>query len=370
MFTPAHTVASLAERLETVRTVFFLAGQSFLGSIFLPRTTASFAAKYPQAELVMVTMGETSVPPGFSRVITHRDFLSHTYSDAIGINCAAAPSTWLAVTHECTSTQCVSCDLTELMFLLDVPLVYEHGRDMQRKSHDARDGFRELRERFADDFSRQVLDAVLAFRATANRGQLLEVLSPPEEEYFSFYRSTGHPIPVGREEHYVDVGAYDGDTVHKFLGACRGNYSSIHAFEPDPVNFERLRSRYSDVQPAVRLHQCVVSDQSGPMRFNADATMGSRVSGTGSHDVAAVRLDDAVPEVSILKMDVEGHEPHVIRGASNLIARCRPRMAITCYHHALDLLSIVAEIDRILPDSELRLRHYSLFTYDTILYVC
>jgi len=363
-----HTIDALADRLETARTVFFLAGQSYLGNLFLPRVTRALAERYPNAERVIVTAANTNTPPGFNRVITQQDFFSHTCTDTIGINCSSAPATWLAVEREINTTNCVSCDLTELMFLLDVPFVYEHGREMRQRSREARDGFGMLRERFADDFSRQVLDAILAYRETAHRGHLLDVLSPPEEEYFSFYRSAVHPNPVGREEHYVDVGAYDGDTVHKFLGACRGHYASIHAFEPDPVNFEKLRLRYALGHQSLHLHQSVVSDQSGPLRFNAEATMGSRVSGTGSHDVTGVRLDDVVPQMSILKMDVEGHEPHVVRGASGLIARCRPRMAITCYHHALDLLSIVAEIDRILPDAELRLRHYSLFTYDTILY--
>jgi len=364
-----HTIDALAVRLETARTVFFLAGQSYLGNLFLPRVTYALAERYSNAELVIVTSGNISISPGFNRVITQQDFLSHTCTDAIGINCSAAPATWLAVERECNTTNCVSFDLTELMFLLDVPFVYEHGREMRQKSHEARDRFGMLRERFADDFSRQVLDAILAYRETAHRGQLLDVLCPPEEEYFSFFRSTGHPITVGREEHYVDVGAYDGDTVHKFLGACRGQYASIHAFEPDPVNFEKLRSRYPHVHQGLHLHQSIVSDQSGPLRFNAEATMGSRVSGTGSYDVTGVRLDDVVPQMSILKMDVEGHEPHVVRGASGLIARCRPRMAITCYHHALDLLDIVTEVDRVLPDASLSLRHYSLFTYDTILYV-
>jgi hypothetical protein len=182
-----HTSDALADRLETARTVFFLAGQSYLGNLFLPRVTRALAERYPNAERVIVTAANTNTPPGFNRVITQQDFFSHTCTDTIGINCSSAPATWLAVEREINTTNCVSCDLTELMFLLDVPFVYEHGREMRQRSREARDRFGMLRERFADDFSRQVLDAILAYRETAHRGHLLDVLSPPEEEYFSFY---------------------------------------------------------------------------------------------------------------------------------------------------------------------------------------
>lgn len=47
-----------------------------------------------------------------------------------------------------------------------------------------------------------------------------------------------------------------------------------------------------------------------------------------------------------------------------LIRLYRPRMAITCYHHAPNLLDIVADLDPILPDSKLRLHHYLFYFCD------
>lgn len=89
----------------------------------------------------------------------------------------------------------------------------------------------------------------------------------------------------------------------------------------------------------------------------------------GNVQVPCVRLDDVLDKVTLLKMDVEGHEANVLRGATKLIRKYRPRMAITCYHHALDILEIISAIDHIAPSATLRLRHYSMFFYDTILYV-
>jgi hypothetical protein len=48
-------------------------------------------------------------------------------------------------------------------------------------------------------------------------------------------------------------------------------------------------------------------------------------------DVEVVTLDKAIPttvDVGMLKVDVEGHEIHVLRGAEQLISRCRPKMVL------------------------------------------
>ena len=45
---------------------------------------------------------------------------------------------------------------------------------------------------------------------------------------------------------YVDCGAYDGDTVEKFIDWSGGNYSKIFAVEADPVNFAALEKFISE----------------------------------------------------------------------------------------------------------------------------
>jgi hypothetical protein len=73
-------------------------------------------------------------------------------------------------------------------------------------------------------------------------------------------------------------------------------------------------------------------------------------------------------EVTFIKMDLEGFETRALNGAANLIDICRPRMAITGYHYADDLLDIAHTIGHLAPDYALRLRHHSNYYYDSILY--
>ncbi|HHX6733588.1 TPA: FkbM family methyltransferase, partial [Pseudomonas aeruginosa] len=228
--------------------------------------------------------------------------------------------------------------------------------------------FVSLRERLADERSRKTLEAIMRLRLDGNRAALLDVLCPGEQEYFSLYRGPEHPIVLRSDEHYVDIGAYDGDTVKKFMLAARHEYASIHAFEPDPANYRLMHASLAG-SVGLHLHNQAVSDTGGHLAFAAHGTMGSRVEIDGTVQVPCVRLDDVLDVMTLLKMDVEGHEARVLRGAARLIDECRPRMAITCYHHVQDLLDIVAAIDGIAAGARLRLRHYSLYFYDTILYV-
>lgn len=43
-------------------------------------------------------------------------------------------------------------------------------------------------------------------------------------------------------ERYVDLGAYNGDTLREFLALTDGHYEHMDAVEPDPKNFKKLRA--------------------------------------------------------------------------------------------------------------------------------
>ncbi|MCW0391669.1 MULTISPECIES: FkbM family methyltransferase [Xanthomonas] len=351
----------------------FLAPSSSIGSLFAARAAALLAERAPGTRIVALDdlLHERRIAnAGFDDVRPTSAFLRDP--DLAGlptINCAYMPASWLHFDQLQRLSHGRGIDLPQLMYALEMPLVYQTGRVTREQTlaHAAR--FEALRTRFADGLSVRTLDAVLRMRMDGDRRPLLDVLCPVEQEYYSVYSAVEHPLRIGADEHYVDIGAYRGDTVKKFRAAARHDYAAIHAFEPDPANFAALQHGLGEDGGRTTLYNAAVADVAGTMAFDAQGTMGSRLDGHGDARVDCVRLDDLVEHVSVLKMDVEGAEAKVLRGATELIRRCRPRMAITGYHHALDLLDIVAELDRILPDARLRLRQYSLYFYDTVLYV-
>ncbi|MCI2260682.1 FkbM family methyltransferase [Xanthomonas indica] len=351
----------------------FLAPSSYLGNVFAAAAAAALRARAPGIQIVAVddVLDAQGTPvAGFDTVLPTAALRRDSQLAKLpAINCGYSIPTWLHFAQLVQQVGGRHVDLPELMYALDMTLIYQTGPTTRAQTLAHAQRFDAVRARLADALSVGTLDAVLQMALNGDRQPLLEVLCPGEQEYFSMFAGNPHPIRIGADEHYVDIGAYDGDTVRKFRIAARNRYAAIHAFEPDPTNYAVLQQGLAEDGGRTTLYNAAVADSAGTLAFDAQGTMGSRLDGNGAAHVDCLRLDDVVERATLLKMDVEGAEPLVLRGATELIRRCRPRLAITCYHHALDLLDIVAELDRILPGARLRLRKYSLYFYDTVLYV-
>src|SRR5687767_8690487 len=110
-----------------------------------------------------------------------------------------------------------------------------------------------------------------------------------------------------RQGVYVDVGASIG--THSVYFAMLCNAERVYAFEPLRHNFERLTTNVALNQLAgrVTLLKLAASDRVGEMRLTL---------GRFSEVVPVDRLDNLVREaVAVIKIDVEGMEPEVLRGA-------------------------------------------------------
>ena len=62
------------------------------------------------------------------------------------------------------------------------------------------------------------------------------------------------------------------------------------------------------------------------------------------------RLKPASKGIDFLKMDIEGAEVKALMGAKNLIAKFKPKMAISVYHNSSDLKLIPDLITKIVPE--------------------
>jgi FkbM family methyltransferase len=118
--------------------------------------------------------------------------------------------------------------------------------------------------------------------------------------------------------------------------------STIYAFEPHPATFARLSARLAGT--GIRVLPQALSDQAGTTQlFDFAAEDGSTQaslsraaveifdSGVVGHDVASTTLDDVllaeqVAEVAFLKIDTEGLDLKVLRGAARAIREKRIRL--------------------------------------------
>lgn len=138
----------------------------------------------------------------------------------------------------------------------------------------------------------------------------------------------------------------DGD-VFADVGANIGGYSifaasygaDVYAFEPVPSTFELLK-RNIEANPgfAEKIHPImkVISDSVGMVTFTIDSDTTNKVvsedniviNGSNVEKIPSVTLDSIMEKVNILKIDVEGHEKSVLKGAERILSSKDLRLII------------------------------------------
>jgi len=128
----------------------------------------------------------------------------------------------------------------------------------------------------------------------------------------------------------VDVGANVGFyTLH--FARCVGKNGTVHAFEPDPLNFVKLHEnvKLNDFEAQIILHDCAITNKTGTATFyqskRSHSGWGSLVEfkdiAVAQVDVHATTLDDflaskCIGNVDLLKVDVEAGEFELLEGAA------------------------------------------------------
>ena len=132
----------------------------------------------------------------------------------------------------------------------------------------------------------------------------------------------------------IDVGANEGVYTHAF--ASTG--ALVEAFEPHPGSLDVLRA-YARRHDNVRVHGVALGDRAHTATLHVPAIEGRAVSGRASLEAVAteavrypveVRTLDSFNfhDVAVIKIDVEGRELDVVRGARETVTRCRPLLLL------------------------------------------
>lgn len=145
---------------------------------------------------------------------------------------------------------------------------------------------------------------------------------------------------VGPGGTFVDVGANVGLTSLSVAARLAGTGVRIHAFEPSEANARAFRSnldRNAALAAAVRLTAVAVGAEAGELALRFGGESGHHhltTDGNGDALVPVVSLGDYAAEhdlhsIDCLKVDVEGWEVEVLRGAEPLLREHRIR-AVVC----------------------------------------
>lgn len=357
-------------RIDAASAVYLLAPTSFLGQAFASAIAQQLLVSGKTVFLVDDTLSATpSLIPGCTVIGSAQLVRKKTTSTSIAINMANTIFTHGFFTLTAAHCGISIIDIIPALDAFKLPVIYQEAQLMRDATLARLDDYLDLAARFDDALSVQTLGAIITMRATLDRTALMPILCSLEDEYFS-------PYPAGKDitfelkqnEILCDIGAHVGTTVYKFLTATRWQYEAIHAFEPDTGNFAALQRGVFEHLPNFHPKNIALSDKKSTLSFAETGTMGSRLDASGNVQIQASTLDDEVEHATFIKMDVEGHEARILQGARRLISTSRPRLAITGYHFANDLLEITRRLEEIEPAYRLRLRHHSFYYYDSIIY--
>ncbi len=252
----------------------------------------------------------------------------------------------------------------------DVPVVGEGLFDSDYLS-DHESDIMTLHPLFADDRSRETFDALLKYRITGD----IPVLRSCETEKEEALRL----LKIGTNEIYMDLGAYDGDTVEEFLQLTKKRFEKIYAVEPDRRSYAKLRRRNYPLGSAVFEHyNAAVCREDGPVVFYRKSGRSSALTGglsaktRGRPETVEGRSVDSLlggKKATLIKYDVEGSEEEALLGSVQTIKKYKPRLIVSLYHRTGDLVSLPLMIRKIEPSYKMFLRHHPCIpAWDTNLY--
>ena len=204
-----------------------------------------------------------------------------------------------------------------------------------------------LMHKLEDELSRKTLDAVLRARLTWDAAYLQDIYN--SKQYFPEF------VKLGNDEVFFDCGAWIGDTLGAWIEETGGKFQKVVCYEPEKAQANKLISNFEKEieEGRVELISKCLSDKEGTVYLcvSTSATGSYIVNSTSGYSVVQVQTTtiDCVakdePDVTFIKMDIEGSELAALKGAEQTIRRCRPKLAICVYHKMEDIIEIPQYID-------------------------
>ena len=293
------------------------------------------------------------------RVVSAGNFESEYGKDALVLICTAVDNTYHEIRQQMEALGFFCCSVDEYIFAQRVPELLE------------------CYDSFEDEESRDLYAKLIMWRIQ-HIDPCLPIL--PLEQYFA---QRGFLLSSNKEV-FVDVGAFVGDTIERYLHKREGVFGQIYAFELDKDNYqalkyriERLKREWGIRDGRIFLANCGIGSQKSSSNLYRPSGTGlgsmmvdSTADGSELQHIDIVTLDEYFPEqrVDFIKADVESYEYDLLLGGSEIIRRDRPKMAICIYHNATDMYRVMLYLKNLNLNYKFQLCHHSVTKSETVLY--
>jgi len=211
---------------------------------------------------------------------------------------------------------------------------------------------------------------IFYWTGTISSGLASGVLQELDPEHPHYYTSA--PVDLTPKSIVLDVGACEGLFALRLTKDRQAG--KVHCFEPSARTAALLRreAEKNGLADQIAVKVCAVGRDSRQVYFTDLATAeANHVVENGGNDTTKIQqisLDDYCQENSIklkrmdlIKVDAEGADVDVIKGAERSIREGSPQIAVTTYHdpgHAVQLINFLRSIQ---PNYVLRLKGFTLW---------
>ena len=208
-------------------------------------------------------------------------------------------------------------------------------------------------ESLSDEKSKKLFSLIIRYKLSGRMKYLMELYSTPKDIFREF--------STEKIENYIDVGAYNGDTL-KLAKDAFPNLRRAVCIEPDPKTFKRLK-KYADTLADTDIRCVMAAAGDSPRRviLMSAGNRNSTVAATSSFEHTATEIDVITVDslgisADFIKYDVEGEEYHALLGSRETIRKYRPVLLVSLYHRSRDIFELINYLHAEYPDYTLALR--------------
>jgi FkbM family methyltransferase len=218
----------------------------------------------------------------------------------------------------------------------------------------------EIYDKLEDNQSRLVFENLMDLKLNLDVQNSMFVYAANQQYWEDF---------IGMKENkiFVDCGGFDGDSTLSFI-RLQPNYEKVYFFEPFFKCIEVAKNNLREY-PNIEYHNIAVSDKKSKIYFTEDLGVANHSSDKGTLQVETDSLDNIIKQrVDYIKFDIEGDEYKAIEGASSLITRHKPKIAVAVYHKVEDMWKIPELVLSMHDGYKIFLRHYTEGLSESIMY--
>lgn len=218
--------------------------------------------------------------------------------------------------------------------------------------------FEAIYDMLCDEESKKIYENIISYKLTGDINYLFQSESDKDTVYTDL-------LDCKNIKSYLDLGAYNGDTIREML-KYNPQLESAIALEPDARNFRKLNEYAQNVDNCeIKCINAGAWCENTTLLFDASGNRNAGIVSKGNivskiKEVYVVSVDSVLngESVDYIKYDVEGSEKEALLGSTQTIRAHAPKLLVSLYHRSEDMFTLPELVKETNPDYSLYLRRF------------